>query len=75
MKKPVSQWAVAMWIISATIAASYLLQLFPNLQSGAGFAAVLDTVHYALWPVASIAGLGALIELVDQIRCDAKHRA
>lgn len=76
MAKPTSQWAVVLWIAAAIVAAAhafYWADYGRTHDAGPLFEVVGGFVRATVFPVALLAGLGALIELVDQIRWNALH--
>jgi hypothetical protein len=79
MKKPVSNWAVLLWIAAGLFAVVQTLYVAPNYLptvSGAIWSPwelIRETLRSLLFPIGVLAGLGALIELADQIRWHTLH--
>jgi len=86
MKKPINKFAVAMWVAAAIVALISVAQVYlgtkasflsftngdaVNLWAVRGFlAAITGTIA----PVMYLVGFGTVLEMVDQIRWDAKNR-
>lgn len=85
MKKSVNKFAVALWVLAAIVllseAASYRA-LSDSMKEMASFGGRLYVIEGVIWNAlrmgllssAQLAGLGVIIELVDQIRWNALHR-
>ena len=82
MRKPVNRFAVALWIVAALVAVlnfTDVLDTLKNLSNDAqepsavvvSLASVLSGM---LVPVAQLVAFGAIIEILDQIRWDARNR-
>ena len=76
MTKPTNKWAVGMWIAATLYGAGLLAQILTGnnaLLSQTGFLAsfIWEAFERGALYCGMLAGLGALIELVDQIRWDA----
>ena len=82
MRKPVNKFAVALWIVAALVAAlnfTDVLDTLKNLANAAGdpvavVVSLASVLSGMLVPVAQLAAFGALIEILDQIRWDARNR-
>jgi len=78
MTKPTNKWAIAMWVAAGLYALGLLAQLLGAnsglvSQPGYAFSFVWETFQRGALYCGMLAGLGALIELVDQIRWDAAN--
>lgn len=76
MEKPKSRWAIAMWTAAAVYGIGIMAQI---LSANAALLSQQGPLAILMWVILQpgalscgmLAGLGALIELVDQIRWDA----
>jgi hypothetical protein len=79
MKKPINKFAVAMWVAAAVVAvlnAFQFRELQALTQQSAGFVGlshlpmqfILRSISGVIMPTVLLIGLGALIEILDQIR-------
>jgi hypothetical protein len=85
MKKPVNKFAVFLWIVAGITAFADLVEIWTLSASfahvshdGASYlfsATAARLLTGMLVQVAELAGIGAVIELIDHIRWDAKHRS
>ncbi len=84
MKKPVNKFALFVWIVAGVTAFADITQIWSlsaslahvSQQDGGSFlfsSTAMRLLVVALVQVAMLAGLGAVIELLDHIRWDAKH--
>jgi len=85
MKKPVNKFAVALWIIAALVGVLGLAQAltfyrdFESATRGVGQTTdlagpLLRYMAGTITQIAMLVGTGAVIEILDQIRLDAKNR-
>ena len=83
MKKPINKFAVTMWIFAGVVAILNTFEVWSIVENmrlvarEAGQAylvtgTILRSIGAVIAPVVLLIGLGALIELVDQIRWDAR---
>jgi hypothetical protein len=85
MKKPVNKFALFAWIVAVVVALANVTEIwtlsasFAHLsqREGAGLLSPVVTrlLTGMLVQVVELAGLGAIIELIDHIRWDAKNRS
>ena len=79
MKKPINKFAVVLWVAAVVVAvlnAFQLEEIQSITQQSAGIAGfnhlpmqfILRSLSGIIMPAVTLAGLGALIEIVDQIR-------
>ena len=73
MKKPINKWSIGI----ALVAVVYLLADIIDIAKTGTYAPLLDIAWFIalthLFSLAQLIGLAVLIELVDQIRWDAKR--
>jgi hypothetical protein len=87
MKKPINKFAVALWVLAAVLFASDITQivaLFSTLSimkdvagpiQGQTFYVVQRAIGASIAAPAQLAGLGVIVELIDQIRWNALQRS
>jgi hypothetical protein len=85
MKKPMNRFAVAMWVAAAVVAVLNAFQ-FQELQTitqrSAGIVGfshlpmefILRSISGVIMPTVMLAGLGGLIEIVDQVRWNTRPK-
>lgn len=75
MKKPICKWAIVLWIAAGAFAVIQAFNFVPSVSIGAlsPFELIGSIVLHSFFQVGLLAGMGALIELVDQIRWNALH--
>jgi hypothetical protein len=79
MTKATNKWAIAMWVAAGLYAVGLLVQLLganSALVAGPGylFTFLWDVFQRGALYCGMLAGLGALIELVDRARWEAANR-
>jgi hypothetical protein len=84
MKKPVDRFAIALWVLAVVVIlgtafSEYSVQFYvqraePNITLYEVVGSAWRLVSAGIATAALIAGLGVLIELVDQIRWNALNR-
>lgn len=79
MKKPINKWTIAFWIAAGVYvlgAAEPAFGVFreQGFELGLLFVLLYEAFRQSIFAAGMLAGLGVLIELVDQIRWDALHR-
>jgi len=78
MKKPVNRFAATMWIVAVAVVALDIISVYSTFESLRAASQSSTTYYYVVMrlnglvvtvaPVAMLVGLGALIEIADQIR-------
>ena len=82
MKKSLNQFAIAVWIVAALYAVLELAQVLMYYRQLSGTtetplviaSSVIRGMAGVFAETALLVGIGAMIELLDQIRCDARDR-
>jgi len=85
MKKPVNKFAVVLWVVAASLLvgeAWYATATWKNTQAvfqeygGTYFAFVTlwNTIRSAILSTGELVALGVIVELIDQIRWNAKTK-
>ena len=79
MRKPINKWAIAFWVAASAYVLGVAEPVFEvfrdhSFDLGILFALLYGAFRQSIFATGMLAGLGILIELVDQIRWDALHR-
>jgi hypothetical protein len=78
MTKPTSRWAIAMWVAAGLYVFALAVRILgvngAYIAHGGLISLIWEMFGSGALSVGTLSGLGALIELVDQIRWDAAHR-
>ena len=86
MEKSINKFAIVLWISAALVAVSNLAEIYfaldgmSSLARQAGeaplaFRGFFSAISGTITPVAMLIGIAALIEIVDQIRWNARPKA
>lgn len=86
MKKPVSMFALTLWICACVLALLYAFEtwsIYENLRIVSQQASetryvvqsIVRTISEFIFQIAMLVGIGALIEVVDRVRWDSKNRS
>jgi hypothetical protein len=86
MRKPTNRFAILMWVAAAAVAVINIAQIYAAVSEMAEMQArgggttflvmrgFLAAITGTIAPVVMLIGFGALLEILDQIRWDARER-
>jgi hypothetical protein len=86
LKKPINKFAVVLWVLAAVLFASDVTQIFALFSTlstmkdmaspiqGQTFYVFQRSIGASIAAPAQLAGLGIIVELIDQIRWNALQR-
>jgi hypothetical protein len=71
--KPINRWAIGIWIVAAAYLLTGLIDIYQQ-EPTEPITLLWVLLRTHAFSLAQLAGLGVLVELVDQIRWDAQNR-
>jgi hypothetical protein len=79
VRKPINKWTIVFWVAASVYvfeAAEPAFEVFrqQGFDFGLLVALLFEAFRQSIFAAGVLAGLGVLIELMDQIRWDALHR-